>query len=193
MASNKLARRPPDARPFTFPDTGITVQIRKFSPLLRDDLDAALRREYPPPDPPLNTVPGGFGDGATKQEPNESDPDWIKAVAKWHVAHYERLGERLFRIAVKRYIDCEVDLDAVKRLRDDFKELGVDLDPDDKYIYVTRICIGTLQDRDDLSTALFKRTAELGEAVDAHKATFRGDVSGPIDLADTHAANGAGV
>lgn len=184
-------RQVPALEEFTFKDTGITVQLRKVSPLLRDDLDAMLRRTNPPPSPPLNTVPAGFGDAPQKQEPNEADPDYAQALLKWQLEHFNRVGEALFALAVKRYVEVEVDHEAVAQLRADCAAIGIDLDPDDKLVYVSRICIGTNEDRVDLSNALFKRSSTFREAVDSHKATFRGDVPGTEHLADSDAPDGA--
>lgn len=47
-----FGRQVPKLDEFTFPDSGITVQLRKVSPLLRDDVDAAVRRHNPPPTRP---------------------------------------------------------------------------------------------------------------------------------------------
>lgn len=186
-------RQVPTLQLFTFPDTGITVQLHKVSPLLRDDIDAMLRRQFPPPDPPLNTVPSGFGDGAPRQEPNEADPNYQMALARWRIEHINRTGDKLMELAIRSYIVCDVDHEAVARLRASMQALGVELDPDDAYVYISRICIGTPDDQRDLSTALFTRAAALREAAQAHKDTFPGDVSGQADRQDPNAPIGTPV
>lgn len=174
-------RQVPKLTEFTFPDSGITVQLRKVSPLLRDDLDALLRRTNPPPQPPVQTVDTGFGDGPSQQT-NEADPDYQNALLKWQMEHWRRVGDRLLDLAIRRYIECDVDTRAVAQLRKDMAALGVDLDPDDKVVYLSRIAIGTREDMNDLSAALFQRQERLREAVDAHKATFPSDLPRALDL-----------
>lgn len=185
-------RQVPKLDDFTFPDSGITVQLRKVSPLLRDDVDAAVRRQNPPPDPPMQVVDTGFGDGATPQ-PNPADPAYRAAVLEWQTAHWGRVAEALLRLAVARYIEVDVDQEAVETLRADMAALGVDLDADDKYVYITRICIGSRADERDLSNALFTRQEQLREAVDSHKATFRGDLAGQEHLAGQDGAQPPGI
>lgn len=155
----------------TFKDTGITVGIRKLSPLLRDDIDMALRNEFPEPEPPIVETELG-------KEANPADEDYLKRRAEWMVAHMERRSERMLRIAIKRGVEVEVDHEAVAQLRTDMAEQGVDLDPDDAFVYVTRICIGSSDDLQELYDALTKRSMPTREAVEAHKATFPGDVQG---------------
>lgn len=185
-----FGRQVPKLDDFTFPNSGIPVQLRKVSPLLRDDVDAAVRRQHPPPDPPMQVVDTGFGDGATPQ-PNIADPAYRAAVLEWQTAHWGRVAEALMRLAVARYIEVDVDAEAVAQLRVDMAALGVELDADDKYVYITRICIGSRADERDLSDALFTRQEQLREAVDSHKATFRGHVQGALDLADSDGAQRA--
>lgn len=183
-------RQVPALESFTFTDTGITVQLRKVSPLLRDDVDALLRRKFPPPQPPLSRGTEGFGEA--KMETNPADPDYQAALLKWQIEHYQRVGDTLLELGIKRYVECEVDQEAVKTLRADMAALGVELDADDKFVFVSRIAIGTRDDLDEFSNALFKRR-QLQEAVDAHKATFRGDISGETDSEYPHAQNGAAL
>lgn len=138
----------------------------------------------------MQVIDTGFGDGATPQ-PNVADPAYRAAVLEWQTAHWSRVAEALLRLAVARYIEVDVDQEAVAQLRADMAALGVDLDADDKYVYVTRICIGSRADERDLSDALFTRQEQLREAVDSHKATFRGHVQGALDLADSDGAQRA--
>ena len=155
----------------TFADTGMTVGIRKLSPLLRDDIDIALRREFPEPAPPVVDTELG-------PEVNAADETYLKRRAEWMVAHVERRSERMLRVAIKRGIEVEVDADAVAALRADMAEQGVTLDDDDKFVYVSRICIGSTEDLQELYDALTRRSMPTRQAVEAHKATFPGDVQG---------------
>lgn len=163
-------RQVPKLDELTFPDSGITVEYRKVSPLLRDDLDAALRRQYPLPDPPMQAVDTGFGDG--KAQANPLDPEYREQVALWQIAHYNRLGDKLLRVAIASYVVVDVDTEAVQALRDQLSAMGVDLDPDDKYLYVSRICIASKTDQDALGAALFTGSTPTRAEVESTKATF---------------------
>lgn len=183
-------RQVPQLESFTFPDTGISVQLRKVSPLLRDDIDAQLRRTHPPPSPPVvaDKAAAGFGGDKTATIVNEADPDYQTALLKWQLTHYQRVGDVMLDLGIKRYVECDVDTDRVAELRADMAALGVELDADDKVVYISRICIGTRSDLEDFSKALFQRTATEREAVEAHKATFRGALGDAADRQGTDAA-----
>lgn len=155
----------------TIADTGIAVNIRKISPMLRDDVEQAVRKKFPPPAVPITETELG-------KEENPADPDHQKALAAWTAEHIGRVGDELLRLAIQRGIEVEIDHGAVAALRDDMAALGVDLDPDDKYVYVTRICVGSQDDLKELSAAIFARSMPTREAVEGHKATFRDNVQG---------------
>lgn len=163
-------RQVPKLDELTFPDSGITIEYRKVSPLLRDDLDAALRRQYPVPDPPMQQLDTGFGDGSA--QPNPLDPQYREQVAMWQIAHYNRLGDKLLRVAIANYVVVEVDTEAVRALRDQMGAIGVELDSDEKYVYVSRICIASKTDQDALGAALFTGSTPTRAEVESTKATF---------------------
>lgn len=163
-------RQVPKLDSLTFPDSGITIEYHKMSPLLRDDLDAALRRQYPIPDPPTQPNESGFGDGSA--QPNPLDPQYREQVAMWQIAHYNRLGDKLLRVAIASYVVVEVDTEAVAGLRDQMGAIGVELGADDKYVYVSRICIASKTDQDALGDALFKGSTPTRAEVESSKATF---------------------
>lgn len=174
-----MSRAVPKLAEFTFPDTGITIRIRKFSPSLRDDIDAALRRQYPVPDPPMQAPVDGFGDA--KPQPNPLDPEYREKVAAWQMAHARRLGEKLLRVAIQHYVEVPEENDmtgAVADLRERMAPLGLDLDADDQYLYITRMAIGSPEDMRDFNAAIFQRSQPTRDEVESIKATFRGDLSG---------------
>lgn len=172
-----MSRAVPKLDEFTFPDTGITIRIRKFSPSLRDDIDAALRRQYPVPDPPMSAPVEGFGDA--KPQPNPLDPDYRERVAAWQMAHMARLSDKLLRVAIAHCVEIDAESDmagAVAELKDRMAPLGVELNDDEKYLYITRIAVGSREDLRDFETALFTRAQPTRDEVESVKATFRGDV-----------------
>lgn len=164
-------RAVPPIPEYTFQDTGITVRLRKLSPLLRDDIDTDLRRRFPQPVPPIVETELG-------KEENAADPDYRERLARWSIEHVERLGEEWFRAIVELAIECEVDTEAVEKVRAYAKRRGLRLDDDDKYVFVRHVCIATKEDIADLRETVTRRSLPTQEAVDAHKATFRGDAPG---------------
>lgn len=164
--------------PFTFPDTGRTVQIRKVSTLLRAEVRRQVLRDpaFQEPAPPLSTV--DYGDGQI-QVPHVGHPTYVQLRADWQQRVASEVGERLRPLAIRRGVVAEVDPDAVARVRADMAALGVDLaEYDDAYVYVAFVCIGSEDDWVDLLRAVFERSAPSEAAIQAHMATFRGDVRG---------------
>lgn len=170
---------PEKLEPFTFRDTGRTVAIRKVSTLLRAEVRRQVLRdpEFAEPQPPQSTV--DYGDGNI-QIPHTGHPVYVQLRAAWSARVAAAVGERLKPIAIRRGVVAEIDADAVARIRADMAALGVPLDDyDDAYVYVAFVCIGSEDDWTELLKAIFERSAPSEEAVQAHMATFPGDVRGP--------------
>lgn len=179
MSTHSRGRDVP-AEEYTFPDSSITVKVRRISPLLRDDIEAQCRREFPEPEVPMKKRNYG----------TEDEPDWIveadpydqayrDAKQKWNVEHVNRVGDKLLWLAVRRGIEVEMSddvLQQVKDLREDMSLVGVELDPDDKFIYVSRICVDKLDTLRELYEVLFSTSKPTKDEVDAMKATFPGNV-----------------
>lgn len=165
---------------FTFHDSGITVELRKVSPSLRTDVDAAIRRKYPIPDPPMQAGAEGFGDDG-KTEPNYADPEYRKLVLAWQVEHERRLSDALLRMVIEEHVVVdESDMQAaVADLKSRMAARGVELpDESDKYLFVTRICLATNDDQRDFYRAVFERTTPTRDEVESVKATFQRPVPG---------------
>ncbi len=180
-----MSRQVPPLMDHTFQDTGWTVKIRKLSPFMKDDIEAALRSaDRKPghmPHPPM--VAGVEG----KPEPNESDPDYINDYNRYRFDLRGRVNEALLRAAIRRGIDLDgtdpATVDAeIKRFRDEMAADGLELpDEDTKYFFVTRICIGSDEDTREMYDALFKRSTPSREEIEDQKAMFRRDVPGQAD------------
>lgn len=168
---------------FTFPDTGRTVQIRKVSTLLRAEVRRQVLKDpaFAEPQPPLSTV--DYGDGQI-QVPHTGHPTYVQLRADWLQRVAGEVGERLRPLAIRRGVVAEVDPGAVAQVRADMAALGVDLSEyDDAYVYVAFVCIGSEDDWVDLLRAVFERSAPSEAAIQAHMATFRGDVRGEGSVA----------
>lgn len=153
---------------FRFPDTGITIKIRKVSPLLAVDVDASIPR----PTPPLNKVDYGDGRGEV-MEPNLSDPSYLKELEE----RTAKVGMAVIKATILRsvIVDGEDWKEDVKDYRQFILETtGAPLDePSDLYVYVTRICTGTQEDLTDLIGAITSRSQPTPEEIAKAKDSFR--------------------
>lgn len=154
---------------YTFPDSGYTVRLRKVSPMLRDDLEMDLRRKHPAPTPPVITTELGT-------EENPADPAYQAALLTWNGEHYERLGEAWFRALVDLGVECEIDDEAVARVRAWAAARDLPLDADDKYVFVRYCCVTTQEAIREFRDAASRRSTPTREVVDEHKAMFPGNV-----------------
>lgn len=153
---------------FKFQDTGITIQIRKVSPLLAVDVDASIPR----PTPPLNKVDYGDGRGEV-MEPNLSDPSYLKALE----ARQTEVGMAVIRATILRsvIINGAEWKDEVEEYRKFIQETtGAPLaEANDLYVYITRICTGSQDDLNDLITAITTRSQPTPEEIAKAKDSFR--------------------
>lgn len=151
----------------TFRDTGITVKIRKISPMMAADVANAI----PEPKPPLQEVDYGEPKGKV-MEPNYSDPAYLAAKT----AHQKRIFEVLQRVMIRRAVKVPGDewQDEVREYREFIKEqTGVELDePDDLVVYILRICVGSEDDLTELLTAITSRSQPTAEAIEKAKDSF---------------------
>ena len=159
--------------PHTFKDTGITVMIRKVSPLLIMD----IQKEMPPPKPPMQEVVYGNPDdpGAKRvQEPNEAHPDYLAAIDKYNLD----LEEKIRRFMVKRGVIFTLtpeQKEEIKELREDWKEeFDKDISMPDKLLYISYIAIGTDSDMEELMDVIMRRSQPTEAVMSDVKASFPG-------------------
>lgn len=159
-------RIPPALPEFTFAGSGITVKLRRVSPFLLGDVAKSLVA----PKPPLNTV--DYGNGPV-QEANEADPTYLVALED----HRKEVGVRNMKALIRLGVECEVDDDAVQELRATMRDLGVELDPDDKWVYIVNIAITHEDELIQLRDAILRKSQPTEEAVQEQLADFHGEVS----------------
>lgn len=154
---------------YTFKDTGLTVKIRKISPMLAADVSASM----PDPLPPEQEVDYGEPRGK-RMEPNYGDPQYAVDLA----AHKQKVFAALQRVMIKRAVVVEGDewKEAVQEYRDFIQaETGAPLaETDDLLVYVMRVCIGSQEDMMELLSAITSRSQPTQEAVEQAKRSFRG-------------------
>lgn len=173
----------------TFKDSGITVSLRKLSPLSMNEAMLAVWREWQADDEPAHKEPQpplAKGVGG-ELEPNPADPDYIDAKKEWNKQLLIAGQERWLIFAALDAVECEVDTAAVERKRRARRLSGlppVDARMDatqeeqDKILYVTQICITTAEESAEFIRAVTSRSTPSEEGIQAHIATFQGAVEG---------------
>lgn len=168
---------------FLFEGTGRTVQIRKLSALIRDEVRRQVKRApgFEEPQPPMVEV--DYGDGKVRQ-PHRAHPVYQELLSDWNARVTQEAADRLGRLVIQRAVVCEVDRDAVTSIRADMAAADTPLDEyDDHHVYVAFVCVGPQQDYNELLAAVFNRSLPSKEAVQAHIDSFRGGVRGQEPVA----------
>lgn len=162
---------------WTSPETGVTLQVRKVSTLLR----AEVRRQviaspgFEEPQPPMSKVDYGEGEILI---PHRGHPVYQELLRDWGNRVAIEIGARLKQVAIDRGVVVppdEIDTEAVAAMR----QLTDLKDYDDRYVYIAFVAIGSEEDWKDLLKQIFERSAPSEAAIQSHIATFPADVQGP--------------
>lgn len=177
----------------TFQDGGITVRLHKLSPISGQEIAAQCRRDLAEskPVPPLMEV--DYGNGKIL-EPHIGHPLYQEKLAAW-VAEVNKLAnDRLFKLAALDAVEVTIgDIERTiiarkKRMLRLAANITWEDDPEltqdenDQLFYVTHICCASPEDLQEFYMAVATRSQPTEAAVEAHKASFPGDVQGPVDL-----------
>lgn len=168
---------------YTFATTGITIQVRPFSPVLAID----LQRGFPkPPSPPLNKVE--TGPGIFREIENVSDPAHLSRMNDY----YDDIQRRTNRVYIELAVECEVDTKIVERIRQVAIDNGSVLEGSDKYIYIAHYAAGKYEEWNDLVRIIDGKKEVSKDAVEAASSAFSGDVPPPSDtpVGDTSEPSG---
>lgn len=157
------------AREITLPISGKVVKVIRISPLLLDDFFASLPR---PPDPPTQKIE--YAGGVTKEEPNPASPEYETALDR----HAYRNGLAVIEFCIEMGVECDVDADAVAKLREWAKRHGVTLPEDDKVVYVSRILTQGNEDLVAIRRGVLGLIQPTEEAVDKAADSFPGKIPG---------------
>jgi hypothetical protein len=177
----------------TFRDSGITVKLHKLSPMTSQEIMAAVQRERSDtkPQPPIFEIDYGKG---TIQEPNYAHPLYVERLDRWQSECNAEANRRLFRLACLAAVEVEItpevhaEIKRKKRLLRLAAKLEWEDDPElepdenDQIFYVTHICCASPEDVTEFYAAIALRSQPTEAAIEQHKASFRGDVQGPVDL-----------
>ena len=152
---------------YLFRDTGITVKIRKVSPMV----SAEVARAMPDPEPPLQEVDYGEPKGKVFEK-NYADPSYQVILAE----HKQKIFEKLQRTMILRAVEVEGEdwKEEVAEYRAFMQDAGVEVkEPNDLIVYIMHICVGTKEDLEDLIEAITSRSQPTEKEVDLAKSSFR--------------------
>jgi hypothetical protein len=155
--------------PFTFRDTGITVMVKKISPMIMTDVNNAM----PPPEPPMQEVDYGEPRGKV-MEKNLSDPAYAKILA----AHNQKVFQAIQRVMILRGV--VVNGTGWKKEVAEYRAFMLETtgkpveETNDLIVYIMRICVGTEEDLEDFVQAITRRSQPTDMEVEKAKESFRG-------------------
>lgn len=158
------------------PDSGYTVEYRSIGPTTMYEINLAVRKEFPEPAPPLNSVTGL--DGKEHQEANPADPDYVAALEAYQQDYAMKVMDRMLDVMTDLAIEGEVDTNAVARFRRGMRRSGVALPEDDRDVWVRHILIASERDLQTLQAAVLRRSQPTEEAIREKVVSFPGDVQG---------------
>ncbi len=164
-------RAAPDLTTFTF-SNGATATLRPVSQFTQAHIEIQMRKLHPAPEPPMNTV--NYGDGE-KLEPNYSDPAYEQAMQQ----HRALISSKVFEAMIELGMEIEVDQIALERVSAVMERIGTPLEEfSDKVAYIKHCCMFDIEHEGPLlADAMRALIGPRQEDVDAHLATFPGDVS----------------
>ena len=148
----------------TTKEGGVTLQIRKVSPLVATE----IRKKFPAPRPPLAKV--DYGDGNFEMEPNPDHPAHKLALEDYQLL----LEEKIRRAYLKLGCICTPEADLVASTRAAMEEIGLDLSSDsDDFVYINYVAVASADDYSDLIQAIISRSVPNEADIQAASDTFQ--------------------
>lgn len=157
------------ARPFEvfeFASTGYTVQYQRVPLQLYLDFGMGWRRKNALPPVPQPIVDIG---GEKRAVANPSDPDYQLAVSEYETKAKFAQSHFLWRRAI---ILTAEDKAEVVALRSQMTAEGIELDPDDAWVFMFNLPVGTQEEVIALQNAIFFISQPTTEGVAGAKASF---------------------
>ncbi len=179
----RKGRLAPPLPSFTFPGSGITVQIRRLGPFTLDAINRKVREERRPPEPPRTMVNYGTEEKPEyKIEENQADPEYKQALVEYEAEVQDAGGRKIIDTIIEHAVIVEIDDDEVENMRSFLLDLGMSQEEvgavSDHSIYVKHVCIKTGEDLTELQRFVIGESMPTGERVQAHEDTFRSEVPG---------------
>lgn len=164
---------------FTFPDSGITVSLRRLAPDTQQHIAQAIeddpewKVEHPRPEPPLQPVVNL--EGTEELIPNPEEPKYKELLSGYLFALSAEIGQRMLHLALRQIV-VDVDEGVVEQLREDMESIGAPIpdDADSRDIYIRRICISSVIDLEALMAYIQRRSGPTEAAIARHRAGFQG-------------------
>lgn len=155
-----MATKENELVPFTFPDSGYTVLVKKASPILM----MKLRQKFPAPLPPKQPVSYG-GDIGVVMEENPASPEYQQAMQTYEANLEEMVRKLYIKRAVRvRAEDKDIAKKKAAEVREDWKEAtSTDLDGTDDFIFISYVCMETDRDLEKLIEAVTRSSFRDGE------------------------------
>ena len=177
----------------TFRDSGITVKLHKLSPMTSQEIMTAVQRERADskPEPPMVEIDYGKG---KIDEPHYGHPHYQDRLQRWQAECNAEANRRLFKLACLAAVEMEMTAEVQaaiarkKRLMRIAAKLEWEDDPDleleenNQIFYITHIACASPDDVQEFYQAIALRSQPTEAAIEQHKASFRGDVEGPIGV-----------
>lgn len=170
-----MSLKPGEITYFVVPDTGVSLPVRKVSYMLVEDVQKQVYKEFPEPQPPQQVVELL---GTETVEKNFADPNYIAAHESWkkqvNEVSEDRTRKMLIKMGVSRFLEWDETRQAeVDTLRKEMAELGAPLEEtDDRFVWISRIALGTVEDWTDFTTYLIRRNQPTEAAVAEHLRKF---------------------
>ncbi|RMG92585.1 MAG: hypothetical protein D6706_16645 [Chloroflexi bacterium] len=147
--------------------SGKTVHIRPVSAAL---VAQRLRRRYPAPKPPLQTV--DYGNGIKRKEFNYSHPDYLKAREAWERFLQELTGDAILQEALNIPLSAKQKKE-IEKWRRENPELAGELSDHDIYWYYLTLT----SDADMMAIIEAAQTLTMSD-IEAAEDSFRRNVQG---------------
>lgn len=157
---------------FTAQDSGLSLKVKRVPGGLIDDVRRKFLAQLPEPKPPINRVNYGTEtDPHWEEESNPADPAYVTALDAWKRVFNERLGDAsqtlMMKLGVVPYLEMTPEKKAmVDALREMMREnFSVELEEDDRLVYINRIVLVTPEDMQDLAMFLMRRQQPTEAAI----------------------------
>ena len=172
----------------TFKDSGIAVKLHKIPTMTSNEIIRQVRRELADsePQPPIYEV--DYGTGVKVKEPNRGHEVYQARLAAWEAEVSRLANDRLFKLAALAGVEVSIGaeeratIERTKRYLKVVARIDWQDDPEltaeenEQYFYVRHVCCATPEDIQEFYTAIAQRSQPTEAAIEAHKATFPGDV-----------------
>lgn len=158
---------PSEPMTYTFKN-GVKVRIRPVSPFTIQAIETSI----PKPAPPMQLME--MANGEKSEEPNPLHPSYGQALSERRQQVMQRQSDAMFRLG----IDVEVDQRAVAEFREMAEEMGLELDKNDKLVYIKHLLIGSTGEMREVVGLISGMAIPGEEKIAAAADAFKSDAAG---------------